>query len=43
MIGNVIVGILGVIAVAAVVWSCWHDNCGVKDKESETESKKDRQ
>lgn len=43
MIGNIVAGILGVIAVAAVVWSFWYDNRGVEDTESEIKSKKDKE
>lgn len=43
MIGNIVAGILGVIAVAAVVWSFWYDNRGVEDTKSETETKKEKE
>ncbi len=43
MIGNIFAGILGVIAVAAVIWSFWYDNRGVEDKKSETKKKKGKE
>lgn len=43
MIGNIVAGILGVIAVAAVVWSFWYDNRGVEDTKSEEKTKKEKE